>query len=49
MDSRTDLELWMLARADPDAFGVLFERHALPSLEGSRPPQRFAGQPFPLD
>jgi RNA polymerase sigma-70 factor (ECF subfamily) len=27
MDSRNDLELWRLARADPDAFGVLFERH----------------------
>jgi len=27
MDSRSDLELWRLARADPDAFGVLFERH----------------------
>ncbi len=27
MDYRSDLELWRLARADPDAFGVLFERH----------------------
>ncbi len=28
MDSRTDLELWRLARTDPEAFGALFERHA---------------------
>jgi RNA polymerase sigma factor (sigma-70 family) len=28
VDRRTDLELWRLARTDPEAFGALFERHA---------------------